>query len=156
MSFRFQSNTRPHPHAGSALTLAVALSLVAALSTPDPAFGQGKDDLWEVTTKMEMPGMPMAMPPQINRFCIAKGGKDEDYVPKRENCKVLESKRSGNKVTYKMACTGKDAMTVAGETTFGSNAYDGKMMMSGKADGQSFEMSQTYSGKRVGDCTAPK
>lgn len=156
MSFGFQSNRRPPQDARGALALAVALSFGAALSTPDAAFGQGKDDLWEVTTKMEMPGMPMAMPPQTNRYCIAKGGKDEDYVPKRENCKMLESKRSGNKVTYKMACTGKDAMTVAGETTFGTNAYDGKMMMSGKADGQSFEMSQTYSGKRVGDCTAPK
>ena len=79
-----------------------------------------------------------------------------DYVPKRENCKVLETKRTGNKVAYKMACTGKDAMTVAGETTFGANAYEGTMKMSGKADGQSFDMSQTYSGKRVGDCTAPK
>ncbi len=115
---------------------------------------QGKDDLWEVTTKMEMPGMPMAMPPQTNRYCIGKGSKDEEYVPKRDNCNMLESKRVGNKVTYKMACTGKDAMTVAGETTFGNNAYDGRMAMSGKADGQPFEMAQTYAGKRVGDCTA--
>jgi hypothetical protein len=32
--------------------------------------------------------------------------------------------------------------------------YDGKMAMSGKMDGQQVEMNQTYSGKRVGDCTA--
>ena len=37
---------------------------------------------------------------------------------------------------------------------FGTNSYDGKMAMSGKMDGQQVEMSQTYSGKRVGDCTA--
>ena len=156
MSFRRESIHRGAQPSSMSLGLAVAVLWVAAVLMPDPAFGQGKDDLWEVTTKMEMPGMPMAMPAQTNRFCIAKGGKDEDYVPKRENCKMLESKRTGNKVAYKMACTGKDAMTVAGETTFGNNAYDGKMMMSGKADGQSFEMSQVYSGKRVGDCTAPK
>ncbi|MEO8305814.1 MAG: DUF3617 family protein [Betaproteobacteria bacterium] len=153
MSFRRESIHRGAQH--SSMGLAIVGMFVASVSAPNPAYGQGRDDLWEVTTKMEMPGMPMAMPPQTNRYCIAKGGKDEDYVPKRENCKVLESKRTGSKVTYKMVCTGKDAMTVAGETTFGANAYDGKMMMSGKADGQSFEMSQTYSGKRVGDCTAP-
>ena len=39
-----------------------------------------------------------------------------------------------------MVCTGKDAMTVAGETTFGTNSYDGKMAMSGKMDGQQVEM----------------
>jgi len=156
MSFRRESDRRSTQCAGRTLPLAIAGLFVATLSAPQATLGQGKDDLWEVTTKMEMPGMPMAMPPQTNRYCIAKGGKDEDYVPKRENCRMLESKRTGNKVVYKMACTGKDAMTVAGETTFGNNAYDGKMMMSGKADGQSFEMSQTYSGKRVGDCAAPK
>ena len=155
MSFRHESFCRPVQHADRTLTLTLAGLLAVTLSAPGIALGQGKDDLWEVTTKMEMPGMPMAMPAQTNRFCIAKGGKDEDYVPKRENCKMLESKRTGNKVTYKMACTGKEAMTVAGETTFGTNAYDGRMAMSGKADGQSFEMSQTYSGKRVGDCTSP-
>ncbi len=118
------------------------------------ALAQGKDDLWEVTTKMEMPGMPMAMPAQTQRICVAKGGKDDDYIPKRDGCRVQDSKRVGNKVTYKMVCTGKDTMTVAGETTFGANSYDGKMAMSGKMDGQQVEMNQTYSGKRVGDCTA--
>jgi hypothetical protein len=39
--------------------------------------------------------------------------------------------------------------------TFGSNSYEGRMKMSGKMEGQPMEMMQTYSGKRVGDCTAP-
>lgn len=142
-------------NAGHALAMAVAGFLVVASTLPGTAAGQGKDDLWEVTTKMEMAGMPMAMPAQTHRVCIGKGSKDEDYVPKRENCRMLESKRVGNKLTYKMVCTGKDAMTVAGETTSGPNTYEGRMMMSGKMEGQPMEMTQTYSGKRVGDCTAP-
>ena len=67
---------------------------------------------------------------------------------------MQDSKRVGNKVSYKMVCTGKDTMSVTGETTFGANSYDGKMAMSGKMDGQQIDMNQTYSGKRVGDCTA--
>jgi hypothetical protein len=30
------------------------------------------------------------------------------------------------------------------------------MAMSGNMDGRPMQMSQTYSGKRVGDCTAPR
>ena len=133
----------------------VSAFVVITSASSGTAVAQGKDDLWEVTTKMEMPGMPMAMPGQTQRVCIGKGGKDDDYIPRRENCRVQESKRVGNKVAYKMVCTGKDAMTIAGETTLGTNSYDGRMVMSGKMDGQQVEMTQTYSGKRVGDCTAP-
>jgi len=136
----------------------VLLALLGAVLVAGPAstaaLAQGKDDLWEITTKMEMPGMPMAMPAQTQRLCIAKSGKDDDYIPKRDGCRVQDSKRVGNKVSYKMVCTGKDSMTVSGDTTFGANSYDGKMAMSGMMDGQQVQMSQTYSGKRVGDCTA--
>lgn len=133
--------------------LGAAIALSAFVS--NAALAQGKDDLWEVTSKMEIPGMPMAMPPQTHRVCIAKGGKDDDYVPKREGCRIEDSKRVASKVTYKMVCTGKDPMTLAGETTFGTNSYEGRMAMSGKMDGRAIDMSQTYSGKRVGDCAAP-
>jgi hypothetical protein len=43
------------------------------------AQGQGQDELWEVTTKMEMAGMPMAMPPQTQQICQPKRtGQDEE------------------------------------------------------------------------------
>ena len=86
----------------------IAVAAIAALVLPLEGQAQGKDDLWEVTTKMEMAGMPMAMPAQTSRMCTAKNRKDEDLIPRRENCKLLESNRSGNKITYKMACTGKE------------------------------------------------
>jgi len=133
---------------------AVPLVAFAMIALPGSALAQGKDDMWEITSKMEMPGMPMAMPAQTSRMCTAKNRKDEDLIPRRENCKLLDSNRSGNKITYKMACTGKDAMNVTGEMTYGANSYEGKMMMTGQAEGQAMNMTQTFSGKRVGDCTA--
>jgi hypothetical protein len=136
--------------------LALTTAFVAAVCVPVTSAAQGKDDLWEITSKMEMPGMPMAMPAQTQRICVAKTGKDDDYIPKRENCRLQDSRRTGNKVTYKMVCTGKDALTISGETTFAATSYEGRMQMSGKMDGQQVEMNQTYSGKRVGDCTASK
>lgn len=150
-----KSLDRSARNAGRASLWVVSGLLIVASTAPATAIAQGKDDLWEVTTKMEMPGMPMAMPAQTHRVCIAKGSKDDEYVPRRENCRVQDSKRVGNKLTYKMVCTGKDAMTVAGEMTYGTNSYEGRMVMTGKMEGQPVEMTQTYAGKRVADCTAP-
>jgi len=128
------------------------IAVVAAFSLPASAFAQAKDDLWEVTMKMEMPGMPMAMPAQVHRACVAKNRKDEDLIPSHDNCRLLESNRSGNKITHKMACTGDEAMTVSGEMTYAGTSYEGRMRMVT----QSMEMGQTFAGKRVGDCTATK
>ena len=134
----------------------VAAAVAATLASPPSVLAQGKDDLWEVTMKMEMPGMPMTMPAQVDRVCVAKDRKDEDPIPRRENCRVLESKRVGNTLTYKMACTGAEPMDVAGEMTYGSNRYEGRMRMTSTSGGQSMEMGQTFAGRRVGDCTASK
>ena len=136
----------------SAIFTAIAAALIVA---PGTAFAQAKDDLWEVTMKMEMPGMPMAMAPQVHRLCVAKNHKDEDLIPTRGNCRVLDSKRNGNRLTYTMACTGEQAMTVSGDMTYGTNSYEGRMQMK-TTGGDAMEMSQTFAGERVGDCTATK
>jgi hypothetical protein len=132
-----------------------AAFLIAGPALSQGVEAQGKDDLWEVTTKMEMPGMPMAMPGQTNRVCIVKGGKDEDFIPKRGACQMLESNRKGNKLTFKMVCATPDPMNVTGEIVYTPTTYDGRMQMSGRMQGQPMDMTQTFSGKRVGDCTAP-
>jgi uncharacterized protein DUF3617 len=141
-------------HERSTTLICAGAALCFALCAPLSASAQGKDDLWEVSSKMEMPGMPMAMPPQINRVCSSKNRKDEDFVPKQGDCRVLESKRTGNTFTYKMDCTGNHPSTVNGTINFGNNAYDGKMHMVMKGSNDAMDM--TFSGKRVGDCTAAK
>lgn len=135
----------------TALVCAAGAAVCFALF-PASSSAQGKDDLWEVSSKMEMPGMPMTMPAQTNRFCARKDQKEEDFVPKQGDCRLLESKRAGNRFTYKMDCSGTHPSTVDGAITFGSNAYDGSMHMVMKATGDAMDMK--FSGKRVGDCTA--
>ena len=115
---------------------------------------QGKDELWDVTSKMEMPGMPMAMPAQTHRVCVEKGN-DAGTVPKNEGCTVVDTKRVGNKFTYRMECkNGKNDYTATGESTTGANGYQGKMRMAGKMEGQQMDMAMEYSGTRVGNCTS--
>ena len=131
----------------------IALMTVACL-LPVTATAQGTDNLWEITSKMEMPGMPMAMPAQTLQQCLARNSKDEDYLPRRGNCRVLENQRTGNRITFKMACSAPEA-DITGEMNLGEDAYDGKMRMVTRTAGQSMEMTNTFSAKRIGTCTAP-
>jgi hypothetical protein len=133
--------------------IGVMLVSMAVLAAAPPVAAQGKDDLWEHSSKMEMPGMPMAMPAQVNRVCVSKNRKDEDLIPTRDNCRVLDSKRTGNRVTYRMECTGNEPMTIVGDLTFGNNAYEGQMRMTMTKTNDTMNMA--LSGRRVGDCTAP-
>jgi len=113
----------------------------------------GKDELWDVTSKMEMPGMPFAMPAQTRRVCAEKGN-DSGTIPRNEGCTVAESKRTGSKVTYRMACkNGNNDYTATGESTWSASGYEGRMQMTGKMDGQPMDMTMTYTGARAGNCT---
>jgi uncharacterized protein DUF3617 len=132
-------------------SLRVAAMVVVPLLWPLAAVAQDKE-LWEVTTKMEMPGIPMAMPAQTQRVCIPKTRKDDDLIPKSEGCRVSDVKRAGNKVTFNIACTGTDPMNGTGEITSMPASYDGRMRLKGKMGDETMEMSHTFSGKRVGDC----
>jgi hypothetical protein len=127
-----------------------------ALAAPVPALAQQKGDQWELTVKMEIPGMPMNVPPTTTRLCLAKNARDEALVPqKNDECKFVESRKTGDTLRYKMACTGKDPMTMEGEVTYAGDTYAGKSKMTGSSGGQAFEMSHTYSGRKVGECANP-
>jgi hypothetical protein len=134
-----------------------ALAIVicaAAFSSFVSAQGPVRDGRWEMSTELEIPGMPMKMPPIKTVQCVTKEqandpnlslpkGPDEDM-----DCKVSDHKIAGNKVTWTMKCEGKDAMTGEGEITYGTNTYDGRMKIK-TADG---EMNMKYTAKRLGDC----
>ena len=117
-------------------------------------------ELWEITSKMEMDGMPMSMPAQTQQACLPKDKKPDSMVPKNESsdCKMTEQKQVGNKMSFKMVCSGKDPMTGSGEITSSGNSYSGKMQISGKMEGESIDMKQSFSGKKLGTCeyTPPK
>ncbi len=121
-----------------------------------------KEGLWEITTSMEMKGMPMpfAMKPMTNTQCFTK--KDlqdpEKTVPKtskkEENCKVQDYKVSGDHVTWKTVCTGKTNMTSTGEMTYSQGtSYEGSMTMDTEGNAKNaMHMVYHFKGKRIGDC----
>lgn len=133
-----------------------ALSLAAfALLLPGMSARAEEGELWQTEVKVEMPGMPMAMPPQTASICQPKGqNKEEMSIPKDASCKTTDFKKSGNKTSFKVVCNGKDnSMTGSGEVeTLGSDSYRGKMHMVMDAGGQRMEMNQNFTSKRLGKC----
>ena len=141
-------------NAARALVFPLALGFAVALVPVEPALAQGTDDMYEITSRMEMPGMALSVPAQVVKLCVAKNGKDDQFIPRKSECKIVDSKRTGNTFTYKMACGGSDPATMDGEVVFGTGAYEGKMRMTMTKTNESMQM--TYSGQRIGSCTATK
>ncbi len=108
---------------------------------------------WEVTVKMEMQGMPFAMPGQTLKICLPKGGEsDPRYTQgKDSNCTITDVKRSGNTVKFKSTCVDKgETMNIVGETSHSGSSFKSNVKMSGKSEGEAVDMETSSSGKRIG------
>jgi hypothetical protein len=120
-------------------------------TTPDM-----KEGLWEitVTSKMEMPGMSMPMPPQKYTQCITK----KDFVPKdsqeEEKCEQVDVKAEGDTVSWTINCTTKEGTTKGtGKITYKGDTYEGVMNMTfSNNDGSSGNMTNTMNGRWIGNC----
>ena len=111
-----------------------------------------RDGYWELITTMEMPGMPMQMPPTTIKHCYTKEDvKDQKKtITADKNCTVTDLKQSGNTVAWKMKCTGKNAGDFSGETVYkGGDAYDSTMTMQTKGRRT---MNMKVKAKRLGNC----
>ena len=138
-----------HPRPIAALALVFGLS-AAALAQPR------QDGRWEMKMEMNMPGMPPNMPPITTVQCITpEDVKDpQKAMPQpggrggASNCTISDHKVAGNKVSWKMACTGAEPMTGTAEITYTDDTLVGVMTMN--RAGQT--MTMKYTGKRLGDC----
>ena len=125
------------------------LMLALALAAAGSAYAAGSDDLWEVTTQMNMAGMPAGMGAQTQQVCSEKSAERKPVMPKNERCKLVDYKESGNKVTIRMSCPEGDGVI---EQTFNATRteYKGTMKMSGKQG----DMTMAMNGRKVGTCDA--
>lgn len=69
-------------------------------------------------------------------------------------CEQLDYQVSGGTVSWKLRCTGEMAMEGSGQMTASADSYTGKMDMTMKMQGQTVNMNQSMSGRRLGDCPA--
>ena len=128
------------------LALPLLAILSAAPAASDSAAAAGES--WEVTSKMSIPGMPMPMPAQTRRVCSKPDEAPENPDP---NCQNTEMSRVGNKLAWRVQCTGAHAMSGRGEITYsGTDAYAGSIRFESAEGAMTLELS----GKRVGTCQA--
>ncbi len=129
--------------------LLFVISLCVAGSGPDM-----KPGLWEITTKMEMPGMPMSMPASTHTQCLTK----QDMVPsgsqENENCKAKSIKITGNTVKWEIVCKTEGGVSKGkGKITYSGNKFKGTLKMTVKNKGQrEMKMISHISGRRIGKC----
>jgi len=130
--------------------LSAILSIPAILFSASALSAPG--EYWEVTNKMEMEGMPFAMPGTTQKVCVPKGGEnDPSKTTGDKDCKMTDIKTSGNKTTWKARCVRDgEVMTGVGEQTTSAKGYEGKIRFSGKSQGENVDMKMAYSGKRIG------
>ena len=130
-----------------ACTALIILLASASVSYAGPNIKEGK---WEITTKMEMPGMPMKMPPVTHTQCLTqKDMVPQDTKPGQE-CKIADLKIKGNTVSWTITCNSGQGGPVTGT---GKIAYEGKTMKGTMKMKQSgMEMTSHISGKFIGKC----
>jgi hypothetical protein len=134
-------------------SLIVFVVLMSMLWTAG-AFAELEEGLWEVTTQVEVRGMPQSIPPNTVRQCITKSNpvpqdKDKDY-----DCKTISQKISGNTVSYNMECKGKEGvMQTSGTTTYTDNFMNGASTTNFKMKGRpEMQMANKIKGKYLGSC----
>jgi hypothetical protein len=130
-----------------AVLIGVLLIPATLFAAPSPM----QEGLWEISTTMNMPGIPK-MPPSKVTHCYTKEDLKDNKkaVPQQKgDCKITDMKSSGNKVTWKMVCTGENKSKGEGEIIYkGATAYEGSMKM----ETQGMVMTNKYKARRIGDC----
>jgi hypothetical protein len=130
----------------------VTVCLAATVAAAESPMREGK---WEVTTQMEMPGAPVALPAMKQTRCITTEQLEDPNAslpgsPDPGNdCKVSDYQVAGQTVTWKLACTKPNKVTGDGELTVDGDAYTGTMKLA-MDEGA---MNMRYTAKRLGDCT---
>lgn len=131
----------------AAATFILLLAMVS-IALAGPAIKEGK---WEITTKMEMPGMPMEMPAFTHTQCMT----NTDYLPENtqqqqsEGCDAVDVKTSGNTVTWSTKCKGEDGDVIGkGTMTYKGDTFSGTM----KVNQGGMEITTKMNGKYIGKC----
>ncbi len=128
-------------------------ALVCALVVPAYAAPIGKAGKWQMTMEMDMPGMPVKMPPVTFTHCVTKEQAEnpEAAIPKNNrdsDCKYTDVKVDGGTVSWKVECA-KSKMTGTGQVTYNGDSYTGKADMKMAGDR---EVHAKYAGKYLGAC----
>jgi len=123
------------------------LLVAVVLALPLAAAAQS-GEMWEITSQMNIPGMPAGMGAQTNRVCQGDDPERAAAEKKdRQDCKVVDKKQTGTRLQVTMKC--KDGtMTIDQQYNAARSEFKGVMKMTSK-DG---DMTINTTGRKVGAC----
>ena len=129
-------------------TLLVLFSVATTVLALD--FQPGK---WQITSKVEMPGMPVSMPPMTVTQCMT----DQEPVPAKsaqgQACEVSEMNSDGNTVIWKMKCSDPAGGSEgSGHITYDGDTFSGSIETKVGGPGSGMVVTTQVSGKRLGNC----
>ncbi len=114
-----------------------------------------KEGLWEITSKMEMQGMPMQMPPITFTQCLT----NQELVPNQsqagQECRMKNVKTKGNTVTWDTVCDSHQGKVISsGKITYKGDRFDGVVTTNMETPDQGLtQMKMLMSGRRIGKCS---
>jgi hypothetical protein len=133
-----------------ALSRFATVTVLLLLAPASFAAGAAAGDLWQVTSKMSMVGMPMGMPAQVSKVCAAKTWTQPPGGT-RGGCTRSDYKVEGTTATWTEKCE-NPRMTGKGQITRqGADAYTGSI----KFESPQGDMTINLEGQRIGDCDNP-
>jgi hypothetical protein len=114
------------------------------------------EGLWEITTRLEMRGVPMQMPAQKQVQCLTKESMLKSMEPKGQDkegkCKVTDEVM-GDTMIWIMECSGEGAIEVTTEITCHGDTFEGTITTVSKEPGtEKVRTINHISGKRIGEC----
>lgn len=130
------------------------LSVVSSFLIALPAFGLDLEPgKYQITSKVEMAGMPGDMPPQTSTQCLTKSDPVPNGSAASQGCKISDMDTKGNKVTYTMECD-QQGMKVksSGEIIYKGKSFEGTSIMKMGPSAGGMTITTKTTGKWVGKC----
>lgn len=103
---------------------------------------------WRMTSRVEMSGVPFAMPAQTFTRCFSEMKQAVTPENKNAGCRMEDYRVSGNTATWKVVCKNGTAMTGESAISADGTSIKGKTAMVIKGR----KMTTTMSGKWIGPC----
>jgi hypothetical protein len=110
-----------------------------------------KEGLWEITMRMEVPGMPVQMSPQTYTQCLTQ--KEAVPQPRQgepdQGCTIVNKDIKGDTVSWRVECkTGEGTALSDGRITYKGDTFEGVIQMTQG----SMKATQRLSGRWIGKC----
>jgi len=138
---------------GAAGGLGLLASGMCAIAIDGPQPG-----LWKVVTRAEVNAVPA--PADVKTRCLKPADVADlektfapEYRVQGSTCARMDLQWSGQKLSWRVQCTGPLSMDVAGTYEFdGPRHYSGVVTMLGSMAGREVRSRTTLDGERIGEC----